>query len=119
MSPVIEIPLTNKVPFTVNPVTVLIVALYVPPVASKIVKVLLLYVNADIPVPTPPPPTVNNLQLDRLVPPLTFSIVEPVQAFINDCPATLFALTIVPNCVCTTVGPPTPVDPVAAFHNVL
>ena len=82
MSPVIEIPLTNKVPLTVNPVTVLMVALYVPPVASKIVKVLLLYVNADIPVPTPP--TLNNLQLDRSVPPLTPSIVEPVQTFIND-----------------------------------
>jgi len=60
----------EKIPLTVNPVMLFIVALYVPPVTSNMVNVLFKYVNPLIPVPVPPPPVVNFLQVDVLPPPL-------------------------------------------------
>jgi hypothetical protein len=47
------------------------------------------------------------------------SIVDPVQASINDCPATLLFLTVVPKSEIITVGPPVPVEPVALFQSVV
>ena len=52
-----------------------------------------------------------------LVVPLTPSIVDPVQTSTNAIPAAELALTVVPKSDWTTVGPPIPVDPVAALQS--
>jgi hypothetical protein len=44
-------------------------------------------------------------------------MVEPVHPLTKAIPAVLLALTNVPKSVTTTVGPPTPVEPVAALHS--
>ena len=53
-----------------------------------------------------------------MVVPLTPSIVEPVHALINKLPAGELPLTVVPKSDWTTVGPPIPVDLVAALHKL-
>ena len=65
-----------------------------------------------------PPPVSNFLQL-LSGPPVMSSIVDPVQASINDCPATLLFLTVVPKSEIITVGPPVPVEPVALSQSVV
>ena len=67
---------------------------------------------------TQQPPVSNFLQL-LSGPPVISSIVEPVQALINVCPATLLFLTVVPKSEITTLGPPGPVEPVALFQRVV
>jgi hypothetical protein len=117
VSPVILTPLTiSSPPEMVRPVMVSIVAVYPDPLSKVIVKVLSLYVNAVT--QQAPPPELKILQL-LSGPPVISSIVEPVQAFIKACPATLLFLTVVPKSEMITVDPPIPVAPVALFQRVV